>query len=1156
MSRSTAPPGTSEQSKRWLRGVRAHVKARLFGASDDVNVGAAQTFAASDSSPAKRTLMVEPSRIGRFVVIKRIGQGGMGVIYAAYDDLLDRKVAVKLLRPDGDLGPGTDGRARLMREAQALARLSHESVIAVYDVGTYEDQVYVAMEFVDGSTLGAWQSELNRRWREILDTYLASGRGLAAAHAAGIVHRDFKPDNVLVRKDGAVRVVDFGLARREHEGPTPKDEVLTALGDGSGEIRIELADLVTSTIVATEQSPPGPALTRTGVIMGTPAYMAPEQHLGIRADARSDQFSYCVALYEALYGFRPFPGADLPTLRKNVLTGNLQDPPKYTDIPPRVHAVLARGLSVSPDLRHASMESLLEALIDDPRQRIWRAIVGVAVVIVLAVGMWMYSVDREARAVRAEGQALRQRFEKARVVNAEAELKRAQGRSVSEKWDDLLLSYARELVATDPTRAVAALKHLSPTSDTWLPGARTIAADALRRGIIHRTLRGPGTAGLGRIDSLVFSKSGELFFAGASGVVRRWRRGDTMATEVGRTESPIRGLAVDDTASKVVAVCADGTTYLWNLVVDNVRVLQALDGPLTTVAIAGDGLQFATGSKDGAVRIWAWNGVSQRVIREHRAAVHGLDISTDNTMMASGSEDGNVILWYLDRRTHLELSDHNTGVGQVFFRDADRTLVSVAEDGEVRQWVTESGEGRVRLDLNPVRGLTDANARGVSLAINTDQRAVLIATGGERVLLEGVPGAVTAAGLARDGTLAAVASGDGSVLIWQLATGSTSAMFPDGSQVIDAGGSLTAIAWDPRGQRLATGTRNGSVDLWGPDGTHSRQLGQIARGVVALSFSPDSHTVAGIDSKGVLLVWPVTDAPRPHLATPVGQRIRSVLAWSPDGTEVAAIECQSRCTIAVHRLDGSVRLRLAETPRPADRLRYSQDGRWLVSEHDDGPRLWDVKSGTAVPLSWPEDARDAASPRGQPGPRIAFVFTPDGDNVRFATATSERNNAGRRVATTLRVWQASIASGDVHLLFEEPELSLLLSDDDFVTLLLRTHDGRTLLWTLDDDTMQLLPPVPLGYDRLVLAPNREALLLLPDDQSRRQPLWIHVETGQSREFPRLHDPVAWSSHGVIVDVARPSELRLWLDATPDSAETFLVWLDATTDHVIDAASIR
>ena len=1148
MPNPSSPPDPSEASARWLRGVRAQVKARLFGGAAP-DVGSANTFTSEDTLVAAEPVILEPTRIGRFVVIKRIGQGGMGVIYAAYDDQLDRKVAVKLLRPDGS-GTDADGHARLMREAQALARLSHPAVIAVYEVGTFEDKVYVAMEFVDGGTLKQWQGELNRPWREVLETYTVAGRGLAAAHAAGIVHRDFKPDNVLVRKDGAVRVVDFGLARHEYDGPTPDRDVLQALGESSGDNRLELADLAESSIVAVSGSGSAAAapLTRTGAIMGTPAYMAPEQHLGMRADARSDQFAYCVALYEALYGFRPFAGSTLPQLRKNVLTGNLQDPPKYTDIPPRVHEVLARGLHVNPDARHPTMESLLEDLTHNPRALIWRALGLLLVVLVISGAAWMYFADREERAVRAEGQALRQQFEKARVVAAEAELRRAQSRTVSEKWDDLVLSYARETVMTDPTRALASLKHLSPGNDSWLPGARTIAADALRRGVVHRSLRGDARAGYGRVDRLRFTRTGELFFAGASGAVHRWTEGAATSSKLGQTESPIRGLDVSDDGKRVVAVCADGTTHLWDRTTDEHRVIEAIDGPLTAVSLASDGSLIVTGSKKGNLRLLHWSGESQRILKDHDGPVRGLDISADNTMLASASDDGNVMLWYLDRKTHLELGDHAAGVDQVFFTAGDERLVSVAEDGEVRLWSSESGKGAVQLGYDPIRRIALASDRPISLVIGLDQGAELHGDGGRRVRLGGLPGAATAGALRPDGSMAAVATGDGSVLLWTLATGNTSSVFPDGSRVLPVPGALSALSWDPDGRRLVTGTLSGSVDLWTPEGQHERRLGQIARGVLALSFSPDGAAVAGLDEEGVLLVWPIADAPQPHMAAPLGQRIRRALAWAPDGTEVAAGECQAQCTIALHELDGSVRTRLPSTARPADHMRYSEDGRLLVSEHDDGPRLWDVGLGEEVVLRWPEET--------DPGKRLAFVFTSDGDSVRFATSNPVRDEAGRKVATTLRVWQAGIGSGAVHLLFEEPDLTMLLSDAEFITLLLETHDDRTLLWTLDDDRMRMLPPVPSGFDRLRVAPRRDALLLRPAEDSEIEPRWIHVDTGQARGFPRLGDPVAWSPEGLIADVGSPDELRLWLDETPDDVDSFLGWLAVTTELEVDASTLR
>ncbi len=216
--------------------------------------------------------------VGRYVILDRIGAGGMGVVYAAYDPELDRRVALKLLRTDRFAAPG---HLRLLREAKALARLTHPNVVAVHDAGTFGDQVFVAMELVEGETLRQWLEAGARSWREVLDRLLAAGRGLAAAHAAGLVHRDFKPENVLLGRDGRVRVVDFGLAKALADAAEEP-----AAPDSGGELA----------------SP----LTEWGAVLGTPAYMAPEQIRGIAADARSDQFSFCVALYEALYGERPF----------------------------------------------------------------------------------------------------------------------------------------------------------------------------------------------------------------------------------------------------------------------------------------------------------------------------------------------------------------------------------------------------------------------------------------------------------------------------------------------------------------------------------------------------------------------------------------------------------------------------------------------------------------------------------------------------------------------------------------------------------------------------------------------------------------------------------------------------------------------------------
>ncbi len=284
----------------------------------------------------RRGLFGEPSvqRVGRFRVVRPLGRGGMGVVYEAHDPQLERTVAVKLLRSRGPEGQPAGRPKRLLREAKAMARLSHPNVVTVFEVGSVDDAVYVAMEHIDGQTLRQWMHAKPRSWQEIVDVFVQAGRGLAHAHAAGVVHRDFKPDNVMIDADGRVRVLDFGLA---HWGGVH----LPTIGDDPA---------------ITGQ---GPRLTVTGAVMGTPAYMAPEQRSGPGALAASDQYAFCVSLYEALAGQRPTPQS--PGAARG-------DRP----MPPALRRIVQRGLAPEPAERWPSMVALLARLKGQRTHRRWR----------------------------------------------------------------------------------------------------------------------------------------------------------------------------------------------------------------------------------------------------------------------------------------------------------------------------------------------------------------------------------------------------------------------------------------------------------------------------------------------------------------------------------------------------------------------------------------------------------------------------------------------------------------------------------------------------------------------------------------------------------------------------------------------------------------
>jgi len=264
--------------------------------------------------------------VGRYRLLQLVGRGGMGEVYAAHDPELDRKIAIKIMR--ADTYPDEIEAARMMREAQSIARLSHPNLVTVYDVGSASGRVFVAMELVEGDTIAAWLDRKRRPRAEILQVFIAAGRGLAAAHRAGIIHRDFKPQNVMVAPDGAVRVMDFGLAALRQ----------------------------------TLHGPKAPRLTKIGSILGTPLYMSPEQLCGQAVDPRADQFSFCVALYEALYGERPFAGDNFAELRAAVLGGKPRPAPLSSHVPGRLRAILLRGLSVVPGKRFPDMNALLTAL--------------------------------------------------------------------------------------------------------------------------------------------------------------------------------------------------------------------------------------------------------------------------------------------------------------------------------------------------------------------------------------------------------------------------------------------------------------------------------------------------------------------------------------------------------------------------------------------------------------------------------------------------------------------------------------------------------------------------------------------------------------------------------------------------------------------------
>jgi serine/threonine protein kinase len=355
--------------------------------------------------------------VGKYRLDRPLGAGGMGVVWAAFDPDLERAVALKLLRVEAT--EEASMRTRLLREARAMARLRHPNVVTVFDVGTDKGRDYIAMELVEGGTLDEWLHTKPSRGA-IIEALIAAGRGLHAAHNAGLVHRDFKPHNVLRASDGHIYVTDFGLARGQiEEGPELVPMALPVVEIASGSQPRRKRDLILD-------SP----LTQTGVLIGTPAYMAPEQFTGATPDPKSDQFAFCVTAWQALTGERPFRGESLTQIEAAVREGTAK---LSAELPPALRAVLVRGLDPSPSARWPDIAALLDALADastpeKPKRR-WLVPLLAAAVLV-GGGLIAIVASQKAKSVEEECGPAEEAFAKVWNEKRRLEFQRSNGSNI------------------------------------------------------------------------------------------------------------------------------------------------------------------------------------------------------------------------------------------------------------------------------------------------------------------------------------------------------------------------------------------------------------------------------------------------------------------------------------------------------------------------------------------------------------------------------------------------------------------------------------------------------------------------------------------------------------------------------------------------------
>jgi tRNA A-37 threonylcarbamoyl transferase component Bud32 len=1039
----------------------------------------------------------DPKTIGRYEVLDRLGEGGMGLIFTARDPELDRKVAVKLVRPALH-EKGRDTRQRLLREAQALAKINHPNVIHVYEVGTYEDQVYVAMEFVDGKTLRDWQWQPHVSWRRILEAYLAAGRGLAAAHEREMVHRDFKPDNVLVDKEGKVRVIDFGLARA---GGTVEEEVAAPADD------VELVQAATIDV--------GRALTRltkTGAILGTPAYMAPEQHRGDAADARTDQFSFCVALYEALYGMRPFGGATYPVLVSNVLDGRVEEEPRFVEVPLTVRRALLKGLSVEPNKRFADMHALIQELRRDPNaaQRRWRMAGGAALAVAIAAGTWSSFQDTDR--VEAEGRRLRNAANADRIAHLETRAERAGEEDAN--WNDFLLARAATRLSEDPSKAVGTLAWLEDPTPEQHASVRLLAARALEKGVGKR-IELAGDYG----ERLAVSPDGERFVvSGPDGVVHHVRDGFRVTVS---TESKVNGVAIAAQAEVAVAGLASGSVVL--IRADGPQSVEKVDRPVTAIAVSADAKQIAVGVDDGRILTFGVEGDRAELLREfgtHTGPVRSLAFSADGTRLASGADDGKMIRWRLAEKKLKDIEPGAVGITQVAWSD-DGRIYGLGSNGELTSWDPSGRQpGRVATHVQ-----TFALVGDEALALDAEGKVI---TAPPRFAELTLPGGVAALSVDLGQRVVTL---DANGNLRRLTVKSSE---PDLFAQSSARGRFLRLSADSQSLLAATFTDGVEVhDLGSRELTLA--LESVEDPILELGFAPDASALAVMTQNGSLHL--ISADGKRHETKVGGQAlVEASFVWAPDSKSLATLSCHEKCGLLVYRQDGSLRAHGDVPPsRYRARLEFGPESRWLyVEAPGEAPAVMDANDGRLVQLEWAGE---------MPMTRLAQRWS----------ATQGLVVAGLDAEGKLQIWQRGPETGTMHPIHEQA-VERALADLSGRDLFVRESAGDATLWHLDQIADPIaLPPLPAAAE-LALSPDADWLLLHPQNRTDHRTKLVHLGSGTTLDLASVPLGAVVTGEGSVLALDGHA-LRITDAPVPRDWRVLLTWIDAVSDGRVNAEDL-
>jgi WD40 repeat protein/tRNA A-37 threonylcarbamoyl transferase component Bud32 len=1080
----------------------------------------------------------------RYAITGELAHGGIGRVLRARDMQLGRPVALKEL-----LEPSRGTEARFLTEALVTARLQHPSIVPIYEAGRWPGgEPFYAMKLVSGRSLADILSE--RRTLEerlaLLPHVLAVAEAIAYAHSERIIHRDLKPANVLVGAFGETVVIDWGLAKelgREEGAEAGEGSGTAGTGDGG--------------------------MTQVGMVMGTPAYMPPEQAAGLPVDERADVYALGAILYHLLAGAQPYDGGS----SEQVLQRVTQGPPvplaqRQEGVAPELLAIVAKAMAREPAERYATARELAEDLrrfqtgqivaahrysrVERVRRlvRRYRAPLAVAAValLLLAAGGVVSVLHILAERDRAEQ-------ERARAEDAQ--------RQAQAQADELILLYARDAVDRDPNEAISWLRRLSLGFQGW-SAARTLAADAQAHGFAT-VLQGHTSS----INSLRFTRDGRHLLSASD----------------------------------------DHTLRVWDWERGVGRVFSGHGDEAWRILVPPEGRHFYSSSKDGTVRVWDWDTGESQILATLEGAVEGVGLSADGRRLVAGGWDGG-LLHVLELDTgrvktlptglpgmqELALSPDGRyvlGRGNRTLRglqaDLERGTVELQEEGDQMVGVAFSPDGELG-----VAGVTRGGRKALGL---WEPRQ-----GKFRLLGEDL-GFLYAFAFTRDGRRLASGSLDGTVRLWELATGENRLMGKHEGRV-------HSVAVSPDGRYVASGGDDRLVRLWDVSTGQERTLRGFSGGVLTLTFSPDGQRLAAGSSGGTLRVFPVAAETHRLLMTAPAPLLDMVL--SPDGRLLAAVDKEG--TLRLVEVDSGASRELSRMPQApgchGGPLKFSPEGRWLAAGGCAGQvHLWEVGGGWGAHLlegharavrvlAFSADGRWLASadeggevrlwePASGPGRRLGahaqrvhgLVFTRDGR--RLASASADK---------TVRLWE--VESGQAQVLSaHEDEVTSVLFPPEGGRLISGAMDHTFRLWEGETGQSQRVDASGGGVLEMLLSPGGEVLVTRSyKDNTVR--LW-DARTGQARgrffghnegvldmalspEGTRLASASAdktvrlWDlargesrvlrGHGAavrrvaflpdgrsLVSAGADGTVRLWPDALPLEPEALRAWMEAVPE---------